>query len=52
MGPTPDEAAAALAAIELFIAETTPVVEAVEETMNPWFRAGLLESVDREPERF
>jgi hypothetical protein len=52
VGPTPEEAAAALAAIELFIAETSPVLVADEQPkMNPWYRAGLLESVNREPER-
>ena len=52
MGPTPEEAAAALAAIEQFLRETAPVVEEEAPRMNPWFRAGLLESIDREPERF
>ena len=52
VGPTPEEAAAAIAAIERFLLETTPVVAEEEPKMNPWFRAGLLEAVDREPERF
>jgi hypothetical protein len=51
VGPTPEEAAAAIAAVERFLVETAPAVEAEPERMNPWYRAGLLESVDREPER-
>ena len=41
---SPAEAAAILAAVERFIAETTPHGEPVE-AINPWTRAALLEGV-------
>jgi hypothetical protein len=41
---SPAEAAAIAAAVERFIAETTPEAPAAE-TMNPWTRAALLEGV-------
>jgi hypothetical protein len=41
---SPAEAAAITAAVERFIAETTPEAPAVE-TVNPWTRAALLEGV-------
>jgi hypothetical protein len=40
----PEEAAAIVAAVERFIAETTPQVGAVA-AVNPWTRAALLEGV-------
>jgi hypothetical protein len=40
----PAEAAAIAAAVELFVAETTPRSEPVE-AVNPWTRAALLEGV-------
>jgi hypothetical protein len=43
------EAAAIVAALEQFMRDTAPVPAPVEEPPNPWFRAGLLESVEREP---
>ncbi len=39
-----DEAAAIVAAIERFLAETTPEAPAAE-TADPWIRAALLEGV-------
>ena len=41
---SPAEAAAIAAAVEQFIAETTPEAPAAE-TVNPWKRAALLEGV-------
>jgi hypothetical protein len=41
---SPAEAAAIAAAVERFIAETTPEAPAAE-TVNPWTRAALLEGV-------
>jgi hypothetical protein len=38
-----DEAAAIVAAVERFLAETTP--EAAAEAIDPWTRAALLEGV-------
>ena len=43
------EAAAVIAAVEQFMRDTAPVAAAVDEKPNPWYRAGLLESLDREP---
>jgi hypothetical protein len=40
---TPEEAAAIVAAVERFIADTTP--ETRVETVSPWTRAALLEGV-------
>ncbi len=46
LGPAqPDEAAAVVAAVEQFIAETAPVSEPAP-TVNPWQRAALLEGVN------
>ena len=47
MGGAADEreAAAAIAAIEQFIAETTPAPAAEPERINPWQRAALIEGV-------
>jgi hypothetical protein len=41
-----DEAAAIAAAIQQFVAETTPAAGAPEETESPWQRAALLEGVN------
>ena len=41
---SPAEAAAIVAAVELFVAETTPQAEPVP-AMNAWTRAALLEGV-------
>ncbi len=48
-GASDAEAAAIVAALERFMRETAPVPAPVEEGPNPWFRAGLLESLEREP---
>ena len=39
-----EEAAAIAAAVELFVAETTPAAT-IEETVSPWTRAALIEGV-------
>ena len=41
---SPEEAAAVIAAVEQFLAETTPVAE-VREPESRWLRAGLIEGV-------
>ncbi len=51
-GASPEEAAAIVAALEQFMRQTAPVAAPVEEQQNPWYRRGLLESVEREPPRF
>jgi hypothetical protein len=43
--PNEDEAAAIVAAIERFQAETAPA-EAAEEEVSPWQRAALIEGVN------
>ena len=48
-GASPEEAAAIVAALEQFMRETAPVPAPAEEAPNPWFRAGLVESLEREP---
>ena len=50
-GASPEEAAAIVAALERFMRETAPAPAPVEEGQNPWYRRGLLESVEREPPR-
>ena len=47
-GASPEEAAAIVAALEQFMRETAPVL-AEETTKSAWFRAGLVESLEREP---
>ena len=49
--PSPEEAAAVIAAIERFIRDTAPPVATAPEGPGPWVRAALLEGVDREPSR-
>ena len=51
-GASPEEAAAIIAALEHFMRQTAPVAAPVEERQNPWYRQGLLESVEREPPSF
>ena len=51
-GVSEEEAAAVIAAVEQFMRETAPVPAPVEDRQNPWYRAGLLESLDREPPAF
>ena len=41
----PPEAAAVIAAVEQFLADTAPAPRAEEEVVNPWQRAALLEGV-------
>ena len=48
-GASPEEAAAVVAALEQFMRNTAPVAAPVETRQNPWYRRGLLESVEREP---
>ncbi|HWT92085.1 MAG TPA: hypothetical protein VN238_03745 [Solirubrobacteraceae bacterium] len=48
-GASPEEAAAVVAALEQFMRQTAPVPAPVEEQQNPWYRAGLLDSIEREP---
>lgn len=48
-GASPEEAAAVVAALEQFMRETAPVPAPVEDKPNPWYRAGLLDSIEREP---
>ena len=48
-GASEAEAAAIVAALERFMRETAPVPAPVEDKPNPWFRAGLIESLEREP---
>jgi hypothetical protein len=51
-GASPEEAAAIVAALERFMRDTAPVAAPVDDEPNPWYRAGLLESIDREPPPF
>jgi hypothetical protein len=48
-GASPAEAAAIVAALEQFMRATAPVPAPVEERQNPWYRRGLVESIEREP---
>ena len=41
----PPEAAAVIAAVEQFLADTAPDPRVEEEAVNPWQRAALLEGV-------
>ena len=50
-GASPEEAAAIVAALEQFMRETAPAPAPVDDAPNPWFRAGLVESLEREPPR-
>ncbi len=43
--PNEDEAAAIAAAVERFVAETTPAPGDQRESIGPWQRAALLEGV-------
>ena len=43
--PSDDEAAAIAAAVERFVAETSPAPGGQEEAVSPWQRAALLEGV-------
>ena len=50
--PTPEEAAAVIAAIEQFLRDTSPAPAEPAGSVSGWVRAARQESVDREPERF
>lgn len=43
--PSPEEAAAAIAAIERFLADTTMPAQESAEVVNGWLRAALMEGV-------
>lgn len=47
--PTPEEAAAVIAAIEQFLRDTAPA-PAREPALNPWKRAALAEALARQPD--
>lgn len=47
---SPAEAAAVVAALERFLAETRPAAASAASNIEPWRRAALLEGVDREPQ--
>jgi hypothetical protein len=49
--PTPEEAAALIAAVEQFLRDTTPPPAPEDHGPSPWLRAARLEAVDREPQR-
>jgi hypothetical protein len=49
--PTPEEAAALIAAVEQFLRDTAPPPATAEAGPSPWLRAARLEAVDREPRR-
>lgn len=49
--PSPEEAAAAIAAVESFIAATTPA-SGPREDINPWQRAALIEGVSAKRRAF
>ncbi len=44
-GPPPREAAAVVAAVEQFVADTAPAAEPAATTTNPWQQAALVEGV-------
>ena len=49
-GASPEEAAAIVAALEQFMRDTAPVIEAPPEpALSPWKRAALAEGVSRQP---
>jgi hypothetical protein len=47
--PTPEEAAAALAAVEQFVRDTAVAPPPPDEGSSGWLRAARLEAVEREP---
>lgn len=50
-GPSPDQAAAAIAAIEQFLRDTAPApVPHADPKPSAWKRAALAEGVSRQPE--
>jgi hypothetical protein len=48
-GASAEEAAAIVAALEQFMRQTAPTPAPVTDGQNPWYRRGLLESIEREP---
>ena len=48
--PSPEEAAAVIAAVERFLRDFTPALVAAEPPRNAWQRAALLEATGREPD--
>jgi hypothetical protein len=46
---SPTEAAAVVAALERFVRDVTPALEAPEDGPDRWRKAALLEGVSREP---
>ena len=38
-----------MAALEQFMRDTAPAPAPVDDAPNPWFRAGLLDAIEREP---
>jgi len=49
--PTPEEAAAVIAALEQFLRDTAPAPPRREPPPSAWRRAALEEGVDRDPRR-
>ena len=47
-GPSPEEAAAIVAAIERFMRATAPGPPPPANGLDPWLRAAILEGVERE----
>ena len=47
--PTPDETAAAIAAVEQFLRDTLPAAAPEDPAPSPWLVAALHEGVEREP---
>ena len=48
--PTPEETAAAIAAVEQFLRDTLPATAASAPPREAWLEAALHEGVEREPE--
>ena len=48
--PTPDEAAAAIAAVEQFLRDTLPPAAPARPAPSAWLVAALHEGVEREPD--
>jgi hypothetical protein len=48
--PSPEEAAAVIAAVERFLRDYTPVLVAAAPKRNAWQRAAILEATGREPD--
>jgi hypothetical protein len=49
-GPTPEEAAAAIAAVEQFLRDHAPVAVAAAPRLSPWKTTALSEGVRRAPD--